>query len=193
MVIYFFQLANILPSLQMLAEEPRPIADIDYWSFQREFDVAFLSSEEYLRRRQAAGDEGAARPDLSMADILYGFYRFFTQEYKWGSEIVSIRRPDRRAADAWWRLYGKPHPEAGIQVEDPIELRDLNIVLRRDRLAQLKVELAGALDILQRGGSLEELTAGALVAAPPDHTRAPARGRRAPRAPKPCAQQRQRG
>jgi len=166
MVIYYFQLVKIVPSLQMLAEEPRSVIDSDYWSYQREFDTSFLPAEEFLQRRVGEAPEGA-RPDLSMADILHGFFRFFAREYRWGSEIVSIRCPERRAADAWWRLYGKVHPEPGVHVEDPIELRDLNIVLRRDRLMQLKAEFAGALDVLERGGSLEELMSGPAVAAPP--------------------------
>merc|ERR1740121_2135975 len=93
---------------------------------------------------------------------LFGFFHFFCHAYRWGrqdlqSEVVSIRCADRRRADPWFLLYGKVHPEPGLHVEDPIELRDLNIVLRRDRLAQLKAELARAASMLAGGGSLEDL------------------------------------
>lgn len=153
MVVYFMQLVDEVPSLQQLASAKRSIVDTDYWGAVREFDTSFLSAEEYLRSH--GGERDVSR--LGLADFLYGFFRFFSREYRWGSEVVSIRSPERWEADMWFRLYGKPYPEPGIHVEDPIELRDLNIVLRRDRLAQLKAELARAAEMLEGGSSLEEL------------------------------------
>ncbi|CAE8619628.1 unnamed protein product [Polarella glacialis] len=167
MVIYFLQLVNLLPSLQLLASGPRPILDSDYWGYERSFDTSFLTAEDYLQKVQAgevAGCQGEAKHSLSMGQLLYGFFRFFSKEYSWGSEVVSIRAPERRGADAWWRLYGKCHPEPGIHVEDPIELRDLNIVMRRERLAQLKAEFDRATSMLEKGSSLGELLASEPVA-----------------------------
>lgn len=162
MVIYFLQLVDGVPSLQLLAEEQRSVIDSDYWGYEREFDISFLSAEEYLRKHGAESERSSG---LNMAELLYGFFHFFSHEYLWGREVVSIRCPERREADAWFRLYGKCHVEPGIHVEDPIELRDLNIVLRRDRLAQLRAELERAATMLQEGCSLEELlTSPALVA-----------------------------
>eukprot|EP00435_Cladocopium_sp_Y103_P035465 s1377_g9.t1 len=57
---------------------------------------------------------------------------------------------------AKFRLFGSIHPEPAIHVEDPIEFRDLNIVLRRERLAQLKEEFNHAVEMLENGCSLEE-------------------------------------
>mmetsp|Transcript_76861 Transcript_76861/g.178261 ORF Transcript_76861/g.178261 Transcript_76861/m.178261 type:complete len:479 (-) Transcript_76861:105-1541(-) len=160
MVIYFLQLVNLLPSLQMMEKEPRLVVEPDYWGYVREFNMGFLPAEDYLELRRAPdGSHPVVCPQLSMADLIYGFFCFFSREYHWGSEVVSIRHPDRRSADAWWLLYGRPHPEPSIHVEDPVELRDLNIVLCRDRLAQLKVEFVRAVDVLESGGELDELMA----------------------------------
>jgi len=164
MVVYFMQLVDGVPSLQQLAKDSRAVVDCDYWGYPRQFDTSFLSAEEYLHSN--GGQAGQDAP-LSLAELLYGFFRFFSREYHWGGEVVSIRKPERWEPDMWFRLYGKNHPEPGIHVEDPIELRDLNIVLRRDRLAQLKAELAGAADMLEGGSSLEEmLTSPALPSQP---------------------------
>jgi len=165
MTIYFMQLLRLLPSLQMLAEEEASISSIDYWGLQRTFDASFMSAEEYLRHRKEEGAQtDPAKP--SLAQILYGFFHFFGFEYRWGDEVVSIRRPDRRSADPWFRLYGRPHPEPEIHVEDPIELRDLNIVMQRTRLQQLKAELKNAADMLKRGASLEEILVSTPLAEP---------------------------
>lgn len=161
MVLYYLQLVGLLPSLQQLAGEPRSIEDSDYWGFTRRFDTSFLPAQEYWHR----GEEGVLPPEddenLTTAVLLYGFFWFFSKEYAWGSEVVSIRCPNRRAADAWFRLYGRKQVEPTIFVEDPIELRDLNVVLRGPRLSQLKKEISGAESLLASGGSLEELLSGA--------------------------------
>ncbi|CAK0887019.1 unnamed protein product [Prorocentrum cordatum] len=130
MVVYFLQLAGILPSLQVLADSSSTVQDLDinYWGQPCEFDTSFLG--EYLARRAAEG--GAANDGFTMAHLVFGFFHFFCRAYRWGrgdlqSEVVSIRCADRRRADPWFLLYGKAHPEPGLHVEDPIELRDLNI------------------------------------------------------------------
>jgi len=170
MVIYYLQLAEGLPSLQMLwdkdkgqedkeedEKEKRTVFDTDYWGYDREFDASFVTAERYFEK--FAG-EAPPKSEYSMGELLYGFFRFYAREYRWGSEIISIRNPAREAPDGWWRLYGKIHPEDGIHVEDPIELRDLNIVLKRHRLAQLKAELGRASSMMEEGCSLEELMSG---------------------------------
>jgi len=153
MVIYFLQLVDGVPSLQALALERRMVSDIDYWGFRHEFEATFLSVDDYW---STCGDGNRKGLGVGVGELLYGFFRFLSREYIWGKEVMSIRCPERLEADGWWRVVGKSHAEPGIHVEDPIELRDLNIVLRRDRLAQLKAELARAVDMLQGGCSLDE-------------------------------------
>lgn len=158
-VMNFLQLAGILPSLQKLAPAPKPSVDVDFWGFEREFDFAFLPVEEYkqkLATGEIQGCQGEVERKLHLGQLLYGFFRFLAKEYRWGSEVISMRDPVRRAADGWWHLFGKPQPEPCIHVEDPIELRDLNVVMRRERLSQLKVELLNAVSLLESGKSLEE-------------------------------------
>lgn len=157
MVIYFMQLVGILPSLQLLQEGSRILSHSDYWGHPRKFETAFLTAKEY---KQAVADQKIppcqAEADLTVAQLLYGFVRFFALEYQWGNETVSMRSPERREPNEWMRFFGTVHPEAMIHIEDPIEFRDLNIVLRRERLAQLKEEFNHALQMLEDGCSLEE-------------------------------------
>lgn len=158
MVLYFLQLVGLLPSLQLLSKDERMLKTRDYWSNERSFQVGFLSAEEY---QKDVADGKIAAPTgeagLSLAELFYGFIHFYSKEYKWGSEVVSVQKPDRKDRGPWFLLFGKAQPEPCIHVEDPIEFRDLNIVMLRERLAQLKEEFEHALEILAEGGSLEEL------------------------------------
>lgn len=173
MVIYFMQLAAGVPSLQLLKREDSAIEDIDYWGYARTFDNSHLPGDVFVTENggalgTAGGDADTVSSDPPLEALLYGFFHFFGEEYRWGQEVVSMRCPDRRRPDLWWLLYGRAQAEAPIHVEDPIELRDLNIVMKRERLMVLKDELKLAAQRLRDGASLEEL----LEAAPatPSHS-----------------------
>lgn len=154
MVIYFLQLVDVLPSLQELAAERSKTTDINYWGIKEIFDTSFLPADEYLASCANMAEK------WSLAKLAFGFFKFYAEEYRWGDELVSIRQPDRRTVDTMFRFVrGKMHPEPGIHVEDPFEIRDLNIVLRRDRLAQLKAEINYACGLLGRGQNLNDLMA----------------------------------
>ncbi|CAE7646537.1 Tent2 [Symbiodinium sp. CCMP2456] len=158
MVLYFLQLVGLLPSLQLLSKDERMLETRDYWGNERSFQVGFLTAEEYqkgVKNGKFAAPAGEA--GLSLAELFYGFIHFYSKEYKWGSEVVSVQKPDRKDRGPWFLLFGKAQPEPCIHVEDPIEFRDLNIVMLRERLAQLKEEFEHALEILAEGGSLQEL------------------------------------
>lgn len=159
MVIYFLQLVGVVPCLQLLAEVETFVQDYDYWGKYNKFNASFLPAEDYLAKVKEGTLKGPDQKvqDLTLAELIYGFFRFFSQEYQWGLEVISMRCPERRAIDSWFKLYGKVQPEPAIHVEDPIELRDLNIVMRRERLAPLKVELQTACKMLESGSSFQEI------------------------------------
>jgi len=160
MVIYFLQLilTDSLPSLQKLAKKEELVEDRDYWGHSRQFDASFLSAEDYMRSRGGVGDGAKNNKQWSIAQLLFGFFRFYNREYRWGGEVVSIRQPDRHHCGPYLRIAGATSlGEGAIHVEDPIEIRDLNIVLRKDRLAQLKAELKHADEQLLYGFSLDDL------------------------------------
>ncbi|CAE7835375.1 Tent2 [Symbiodinium sp. CCMP2592] len=158
MVLYFLQLVGLLPSLQLLSKEERMLETRDYWGNERSFQVGFLTAEEY---QKDVADGKIAAPTgeagLSLAELFYGFIHFYSKEYNWGSEVVSVQKPDRKDRGPWFLLFGKGQPEPCIHVEDPIEFRDLNIVMLRERLAQLKEEFEHAREMLSEGCSLQEL------------------------------------
>merc|ERR1719442_400563 len=53
MVVYFLQLAGVLPSLQALAGSPNTVLDVDYWGHPCEFDTGFARAEDYMRQKAA--------------------------------------------------------------------------------------------------------------------------------------------
>jgi len=160
MSIYFMQLAGMLPSLQKMVTDIFMIKDNDYWGDWREFDVMFMPAQEY---KDKYGKQGVAEEtqELTVAELFYGFVYFFDQVYEWGKEKVSMRAPDRQEVNIYFRRFGsyEHHIDPLIHVEDPIEWRDLNVVLQRpDRLVALKEEFHRARQLLERGASLAELT-----------------------------------
>eukprot|EP00931_Biecheleriopsis_adriatica_P004958 TRINITY_DN106539_c0_g1_i1.p1 TRINITY_DN106539_c0_g1~~TRINITY_DN106539_c0_g1_i1.p1 ORF type:complete len:539 (+),score=79.29 TRINITY_DN106539_c0_g1_i1:39-1619(+) len=160
MVIYFMQLLDLLPSLQKLAKVQRLIPEVDYWGRHREFNGSFMSAEEYLEDVKSGAQKGCmgeAKTTYSLAHLLYGFFRFMAKEYIWDEEVISVRDPVRLRRGVLWNIFGRRHKNvACIHVEDPIEIRDLNIVMRENRLVQLKVELGHAMELLEGGCSLKE-------------------------------------
>jgi len=161
MTIYFMQISGMLPSLQLLGDGSLSVQDLDYWAFPREFNVMFLAPKDY-RAQYPDATVAADTVEMSVAELFYGFIYFFAQEYTWGKEKVSILDPRRTEVTVYFTSTGsvRCHPKDNppIHVEDPIEDRDLNVVLNRpDRVTALKEELRRTLQMLDNGSSLEDI------------------------------------
>eukprot|EP00933_Yihiella_yeosuensis_P070956 TRINITY_DN79129_c0_g1_i1.p1 TRINITY_DN79129_c0_g1~~TRINITY_DN79129_c0_g1_i1.p1 ORF type:complete len:434 (-),score=66.53 TRINITY_DN79129_c0_g1_i1:179-1480(-) len=74
--------------------------------------------------------------------MVIGFFRFYSAEFSWGTEVVSIRlgRRTYRTDPEFSRLSGRMAPR--LHIEDPFLLgRNLNCVLGMDQESQLHTEL----------------------------------------------------
>lgn len=131
MVIYFLQVDPKvqLPLLPVQADEPSELAE-----------------------RVEAARAAWSSCTLCLAQLLTRFFCFYSQEFYWGSEVVSLRfgnRLDVRET-LFEALKGRHH--ARLHVEDPFQLhRNLNCVLGEPQELELCAALQGALQQLQQG------------------------------------------
>jgi len=92
------------------------------------------------------------RCDLPRAELLYRFFQFYSQEFQWGSEVISVRIGRRAMAseEVYSELRGRF--SSRIHVEDPFLLaRNLHCTLRQELEEDLYTKLWEAAQAMQRG------------------------------------------
>ncbi|KAF4663343.1 Zinc finger, CCHC domain containing [Perkinsus olseni] len=155
--IYFLQVRSkgaILPSLQSMAAKRRKGEQVKHYSCPisgRVFNVDFVD------RFEATTGEDAFKPaDTPPSELLRDFFVFYDRDYKWGSEVVSIRTGERRSTDEYLHLPRRD-TESNILIEDPLDLnRNLNCVL--DYEGRIRLRRAFALFAAKvADASMEEL------------------------------------
>jgi DNA polymerase sigma len=143
LVIYFLQKMNVIPSLQ--ARAPPGIDLYQCPSTGKTFDVAFLSGNE-------SRIEKSLLPPcvLTSAELLCAFFTFYDKEFKWGSEVASIRIGGslrKSINDPEFALLSQgsrtmmelPPGIEKIHIEDPFDLtRNLHCVMDLDGLVRLR-------------------------------------------------------
>jgi predicted nucleotidyltransferase len=111
--IYYLQVRHGLPGLQCDAKPAFVTVD------GRSLNIAFDDHKMYTYENPCADNE-----------VFAGFFRFFTLEFIWGEEVVSVRTGQRRHHGAFPTLakrYGPDDAEVKLFIEDPIEChRDLS-------------------------------------------------------------------
>lgn len=131
MVIYFLQVDSKvqLPLLPVQVSEPSELAE-----------------------RAKAAKAAWSSCNLCLAQLLTRFFCFYSQEFYWGSEVVSLRFGNRLDVREpfFEALKGRHH--ARMHVEDPFQLhRNLNCVLGEPQELELCAALQGAFQQLQQG------------------------------------------
>jgi DNA polymerase sigma len=143
LVIYFLQKIRMVPSLQGRA--PPGIELYQCPSTGKTFDITFLSGRE-------AQMEKSLLPDcnLTAAELLCAFFTFYDKEFKWGTEVVSIRiggHMRKSINDPEFALLSQgsrtmmelPPGIEKIHIEDPFDLtRNLHCVMDMDGLVRLR-------------------------------------------------------
>lgn len=141
LVIYFLQKVKVIPSLQ--ARAPPGVELYQCPSTGKTFDVAFLSDA-------AARAERDQLPPctLTAAELLCAFFTFYDKQFKWGSEVVSIRLGESRMiSDPQFSVLSQgsrsmvelPPGIEKIHIEDPFDLqRNLHCVMDLDGLVRLR-------------------------------------------------------
>jgi len=139
MVIFFFQVAGELPSLQQHSSSK----------------AHFLSSKDALARGLVK------RSGLSSAELLIAFFEYYIETFDWAREVVSVRLGERISAmDKEFVELKHRRDTQSIHIEDPFELqRNLNCVLYgADAALDLREAMEDALKQLEKGkGSLNAL------------------------------------
>lgn len=175
MVVYYLQVCHGLPSLHALAQRSKapPGSRRGPSTKENAYDIEFLGSAEATKLLQEAGADPsqAAYNTRSAAELFVDFFRFYSKDFSWEQEVVSVRL-GRRAMLAdpdfspWLRTsvhfkFGQSQVmEAPVflNIEDPIELRrNLNFALTPDNSLRIQERLAEALQQLEVGGGLEEI------------------------------------
>ena len=141
LVIYFLQWTKVIPgSLQAIA--PPGVDLYQCPSSGKTFDVAFVAGKEL------GPDRGFC--ELTCAELLCAFFTFYDKEFKWGSEVVSIRiggHLRKSINDAEFAMLSQgsrsmvelPPGIEKIHVEDPFDLtRNLHCVMDMDGLVRLR-------------------------------------------------------
>lgn len=141
MVIYYFQVKHALPSLQALSA----LRPTRRWNHKMGFSLA--AEIRHVTTREPLGS------------LLHGFFHFFSQEFSWEDEVVSVRQGSRLTLDSECFCPRLRHPTSScLNVEDPFLLaRNLNFALGRKTLHHLQDEVEEARKLLARGGTLWEL------------------------------------
>jgi terminal uridylyltransferase len=136
--IYYLQVRSqmeggaLLPSLQDLGKRmglPEQIYEDPCTG--RMFDVRFAA--EVAQKRSCVA---------SASELLRGFFIFYEREFRWGSEVASVRLGRRFTIDhANFRALPPGRMPGTIHIEDPLDLeRNLNCVLDIDGSARLRAK-----------------------------------------------------
>jgi len=92
-------------------------------------------------------------------ELLYRFFRFFSSDFRWGAEVVSIRLGRRALSTETDFEELKGRHEQRLHIEDPFLLsRNLHCVLRLENEYTLWDEIVEAEQALQRGEAPKGLT-----------------------------------
>jgi len=146
--LYYLQYVGVIPSLQ--ARAPPGVSLYNCPSSGRSFDVGFLSGRLAIVEKELVEKSMTTRCVLSLAELLCGFFMFYDREFKWGSEVVSIRiggRARLSITDPEFGLLSQgsrsmmelPPGTEKIHIEDPFDLsRNLHCVMDTEGLIRLR-------------------------------------------------------
>eukprot|EP00928_Gymnodinium_smaydae_P054020 TRINITY_DN37872_c0_g1_i1.p1 TRINITY_DN37872_c0_g1~~TRINITY_DN37872_c0_g1_i1.p1 ORF type:complete len:526 (+),score=126.92 TRINITY_DN37872_c0_g1_i1:130-1707(+) len=108
-----------------------------------------LKTDSRASAPMAPGKQCAERA----AELFKAFIRFYSAEFDWAAEVVSIREGRRSSAAA-----AALKPVSGLHIEDPRDAHvDLGSCMHGDSSTRLRQELSRADEIMSRDGSLAEL------------------------------------
>jgi len=90
--------------------------------------------------------------ELSLPQLLLRFYQFYAHDFRWGSEVISIRFGQRFDSDNSNFEGLRGNRSRRIHVEDPYQSeRNLHCVLGRSEEMRLRGSLVSALDSIRKG------------------------------------------
>eukprot|EP00930_Biecheleria_cincta_P046400 TRINITY_DN3199_c0_g2_i1.p1 TRINITY_DN3199_c0_g2~~TRINITY_DN3199_c0_g2_i1.p1 ORF type:complete len:527 (+),score=86.92 TRINITY_DN3199_c0_g2_i1:39-1583(+) len=136
MVLYFMQ---VHPKVRL------PMLPVATFRYGSEADAE--------QRIQAA--RAAFKCSLSLGELLVRFFQFYSQEFYWGSEVVSVRLGSRLDVGQPFFSQLKARNTNRLHVEDPVDLtRNLNCVLGESQEMRLQTLIEEAFACLNEGKTL---------------------------------------
>lgn len=149
MLINFLQLRRppVLPCLQQMKDETGPHNKV----IVEGFDCTYYTN---IQRLLSFGSRNAE----SIGELLAAFFRFYSHEFDWNNQVVSVRTGQllTKSEKEWAKHLAKD--KSFFALEDPFEItHNLGRVVDRNTLKAIRAEFARAFRILTRGGDLEEI------------------------------------
>lgn len=155
LMIFFLQVKHGLPSLhQLLRRQPAPLPRRTVYAL----DFA------------EGGDAGRVREE-DVGDLFRGFFRYYSEEFRFEEDVVSVRLGAVRAATAAEfhpKLFRSVHIKKGkrisedtppfLNIEDPIEVqRNLNFALTEATALEIRSALRQTHADLSAGATLRDV------------------------------------
>ncbi|CAE7796374.1 URT1 [Symbiodinium sp. CCMP2456] len=148
MTVYYLQVCHGLPSLHILC----PTGDLRAEGTEptKTFALGFVQNAQKQELKRCLGD------------LLGGFFEFFSEQFDWGNEVVSVRLGKRLPAkDPEFSILPRKQFRGFrdiLKIEDPIEIsRNLNFALSERSSRRIRELISGACITLKGGGSLADL------------------------------------
>jgi len=119
--------------------------------------------DAWKQSREPPAPSGGRSPQLSIGELFRGFLQFYTKEYNWRDEAVSVRRGKRDAPDIKVPIHIILHDdgkttEVGPSIENPFEAAsNVGNCTSAESLHHLQQELKRAGALCEEGASLTEL------------------------------------
>lgn len=140
MAIFYLQVKHGLRSLQDSVPGTKMVYD---WITRHDYNVAFEEGIQIELDRKKCHLEGKRRPEPSQ--LLAGFFCFFSTEFRWGQDVVSVRTGLLQPLEAYPTL-GRECPllstqemQELIHIEEPFQnQRNLNFQLKAENLCRLR-------------------------------------------------------
>ncbi|KAG0257348.1 hypothetical protein DFQ27_005180 [Actinomortierella ambigua] len=157
LVIHVLQVRGVLPNLQRITVDNS--GRIPFWDCQG-FNRYFFEDVSELDNHWRPTEESRRQ---SVGELLYEFFRYFVNEFRYATQVVSIRKGGLLTKDEkeWSKefLQAENRPHTGVRsrylfcIEDPFEV-DHNVARTVDRytLFTIRGEFMRATKVLSRGG-----------------------------------------
>ena len=158
MVIFYLQVKHELPSLHAL-HEAQNSSKLRKASYAFDFldNVSMIEDKLPSLRKIRAH---------SLGDFFRGFFRYYSEEFRWDSQVVSVRRGEiARRGSFNPKLFQGVHPQKAkkemikwLTIEDPIEsYRNLNFALTESTAFEIMERINQTHRALEAGASLLDI------------------------------------
>ncbi|TMW57719.1 hypothetical protein Poli38472_014322 [Pythium oligandrum] len=157
LVIYYLQArVGLLPNLQN--PELLQQANVSPRYFNK-VDISFCDDRHAARAFHSTTAAAKNVQNLTVAELLEGFFAFYASEFDFAQYVVSVRSPESQQRKTKKTRWGLSKMKSWrISIEDPLEItRDLGCVLQASAQQRILKEFARANALMQKGESFADV------------------------------------